>query len=184
VIPVGAGDVSLTDHGTTLATLMAATSGYSAYSSVGNPPTSTLVWQPGDALHVGSTGGAVHSFAGSATAGTPLSVLSPALAGTLSVSLSADLTVSWTPDPLRSDETVTVNVYAGTSTNQVDGQVACLASDASGRATVPAAMLGQLHAGDHGQLVVSRFSLSAITGDNANIDLRQGSSAVASATFQ
>ena len=83
VIPVGAGDVSLTDHSTTLATLMPATPGYSAYSSVDNPPTRTLIWQPGDALHVGSTGDAVHPFVGSATAGTPLSVISPVLSGTL-----------------------------------------------------------------------------------------------------
>jgi hypothetical protein len=177
---VSAGTIALSDDGSAIGALMP----MPGYNSEESSQTSTLAWKAGDVLDVNATGGVVHAFSGAITAGSPLSVVSPALSGTIAISLSNDLSVSWTPDPLRSDENVAVNVSAGTSTNQVDGLVACRASDAAGEFTIPAALLAMFHAGDHGQLEVARFALATLTGDNAAIDVRQGSVSVGSATFQ
>ncbi|HSY25722.1 MAG TPA: hypothetical protein VK841_26565 [Polyangiaceae bacterium] len=177
---ISAGTIALSDDGSAIGALTP----MPGYNSEESSQSSTLAWKAGDVLGVNATGDVVHAFSGAITAGSPLSVVSPALSGTIAISLSNDLSVSWTRDPLRSDEKVAVDVYAGTSANQVDGQVACLASDAAGQFTVPAALLAMFHTGDHGQLEVARFALATLTGDNATIDVRQGSFSVGSATFQ
>ncbi len=178
--PVSAGTIALSDDGSAIGALTP----MPFYDSEGSSQISTLAWKAGDSLGVSAAGDVVHAFSGAITTGSPLSVVSPSLSETIAIALSSDLAVSWMPDPSRSDENVTVNVYAGTSDNQLDGLVACLAPDATGQLTVPASLLGMLHTGDHGQLAVARFSLVTLAADNAAVDVLEGSTIVGTATFQ
>jgi len=181
--PVSAGNVAVKNNGSTLGTLTPFSPSVPVYDAIGNPPTSGITWQPGDALTIIATGDTVHAFSGSVVTCARISGVTPGLSTVLPITLSADLKVSWAPDAARTDQIVLARAFAGTPTTP-EGYVACVVSDAVGSVTFPVALFVHFHGGDQGSLDLLRYSTTTITTDNAAIDLLQGSYINALATYR
>jgi hypothetical protein len=122
-----------------------------------------LTWAPGDRLLLSATGGTVETFAAQAVAPQPIAGL-PEDPGPLAVSLSGDLTMTWTP-AAATYMVVTLDGAAGT--------VGCRVSDALGTATIPRELVASV-AGDAGTglAVWTRGGAGLADAGNAQVELR------------
>ena len=178
--PVDAGEVLLKSNGATTATLTPVSPSAPIYDTAD----ANVAWQPGALVTMEATGGTVHAFSGSVTLGTPLSGVQPS-ASPLSVALSSNLDVSWTPDTTRTDQIVYVRLNGiATVGGLQEGEIECVVDDTTGKVTIPAMLFGQFHAGDRAALNILRYSRATLTADNVAVDLMQASFSTSPLTYK
>jgi hypothetical protein len=121
-------------------------------------------WMPGDVLGITAAGGVVPAFSGSVLAPPPLEGVTPSLTG-LTISLSGDLTVSWTPSP-GVPSRVLLDVFAAQAATSAVAK--CVVDDSAGTLTIPAGILGLLQPTASTSLTMARGTRSnAMAGSEA-----------------
>jgi hypothetical protein len=135
-------------------------------------------WSGGDSLRCSADGGVAGSFAASVS--TPLDiaglsdVLFPLDGGSVTISRTEDLLVTWTAGSPSS--TVAINLVGATSA------VACLAAD-TGSFSVPSALVNQLPSGDRGAITVHRFVASCVQTPSVQISILVENGVMQSAVY-
>jgi len=152
-----AGNITITDGTSTLATLM---SGSYVASSTTDP---TLTWLPGAMLKVTASGGTVGAFTATVAAPPYFTGVSPAFNAPITVHTSADLVVSWTPSK-RPCSKITVGLTQGA----LQPSAGCVVDDSAGTVTIPASMLGMFTA-TSGTAVIERVEGTDTLASNAEI---------------
>ena len=152
-----AGTITVSDGTSTLGTL--APPAYGATSAA----TSTFTWTPGTALKVASSGGTIDAFSATIVAPGVLNGLMPSFSANIDVSLKSDLVVSWTASTRACSE-----ISFGLSQGAGMPHIGCVAPDSAGTLTVPAALLGMLHA-TSGTAVMERVEGKHTLAANADI---------------
>ncbi len=150
------------------------------YTPMSSAESSSLTWNPGDALVVSADGGLVAAFSGAIVAPPAFAGVSPDLTitGQIVVRLAQDLTVTWTP-PAGSTASVTLQLFDPTGF-----YVDCAAPDSAGTITVPAAAMGSIIAGDSGYVTLSRTVSQQVAAANASVTLTAEATEPGLATFQ
>jgi hypothetical protein len=131
-------------------------------------------WDPGEAMHVSATGGAVHAFSGTLQTGALLSGVTPSLPSLSGpVSLVIDRTqpfhIAWDPEGL-SDESVVLWLQQFRS----DGSLTCWCSvpDTAAELTVDTSVLGQFDVQQLSAVIqLERLITRTVSSDDAIVAL-------------
>jgi len=158
--PVSAGTITVTDGNATVASLVAEVQSPTEYRAT---PSNALHWSPGDQLTFSAPGDVVDAFTGSVTVVDDLVGVTPSLMGTggLSVSTSADFTITWTPG--TTSGAVVQLFIAG---DDVDQAISCYVPDSVGTVTAPKSLLANFASGSTGTINVTRILVATATGGN------------------
>jgi hypothetical protein len=156
VTPVSAGNVDTFDNAAPLLTIPFGAQGYDPST------TSTALWLPADQLRATAAGATVGMFSGVVVAPEPPANMVPngAMA---SASVSADWTVTWTPDGAGQQ-------VVGKLLTTSHGSVQCITSD-SGSLTFPASLMHHLTAPDMGTFELSRVTYANASAANASVEI-------------
>jgi hypothetical protein len=161
---LSAGSLTLTVGGTVLTSLAydATAMQYAAFSA-SNPP-ATTVWAGGEAMQVSASGGTVDGFEGTVQMPDALQGLSVTAGGTLTVSQSADWTVTWTPS--NSVASVLFDL------SNPGSQIKCAVDQSAGSVTVPSALLARIQ--DMGGSSLDVGTIATVDASSANAIVEVG----------
>jgi len=159
-----AGTLQLSDNGHSLATIDASYGGPTT-----NPPTTSLIWLPGDTLSVTASGGDVDGFTGRIGAASAVDLVLPP-----SIPRSADWVLSWTAEtasePLGVEEWVDVVIDTGSG-----GALECTMPDSLGPETIYSSLwLTKLPATASATIQVTRYSVLQYESGNAYVYFVEG----------
>jgi hypothetical protein len=152
-----AGNITITDGTSTLATLMPP--GYVA-TSASDP---TLTWMPGDMLVITAAGATVGAFTATVPAPAYFAAVMPPFDAPIAVKTSSDLVVSWTPGKRPCSK-----VSVGLTQGALLPYIGCVVDDSTGTVTVPASLIG-MFTGTSGTAVIERVEGARVLASNANI---------------
>lgn len=170
---VSAGNITLSKGGTQIAQLTFA-NGYDDDTST----TPALTWQPGDTLAVSAAGsaGAVAAFSGSVVAPAPLTGVTPAVTGNVTIPKASDFVIHWTPG----SGTATVQLFL--EDVGLNG-IACNVPVTAGSLTVSSSLIANL--GSSGSILLGAFNQTVVAGSNAKVNVRADAlTSTAQATYQ
>jgi hypothetical protein len=156
VTPVSAGNVDTFDNTAPLMTIPFGAQGYDPLTA------STALWLPADQLRATAAGATVGMFSGVVVAPEPPANMVPGGA-TASASISADWTVTWTPNGAGQQ-------VVGKLLTTSHGSVQCVTSD-SGTLTFPASLMRYLTAPEMGNLELSRVTYANASAPYATVEI-------------
>jgi hypothetical protein len=188
-----AGELTLSDKGTTLATASYGpmVSGFGVRQGYPSIDIDPLSWNAGDQLMVTGVGGQVPAFSVS-TKAVALPVVSPAsspFGSQLTIPRNQSFTIHFTPDANSSTFFVTLTAESlggtGSGTTTVRGTILCSVPETQGALTIDASLLQNFQAGDQcTQCGAYRQSFTQVAAGDAQVQfVVQGWSAIG-ATFQ
>lgn len=122
----------------------------------------TSRWQPGDLLKVSATGDQIGAFTASAPALSP-----PVLQLPASIVTTADLRITWQPDP--NADTMRIQIIDSNAGSVV---VACSAPDSDGAVTVDASLFAAFKPGDSCQAGADRETVRYAQTSTGRVALR------------
>jgi hypothetical protein len=187
--PPDAGNITLTDGGSTLAMMDPAAG---IYTAVTNPPTTALTWSPGDKLGVSATGHQVDAYTGMLATGALLSgvttsggtATSTTFSDAMSINVTADFVVKWAEDTIATGDNVTL-VLTGSHGGASDGTITCYAPDSDKTVSVDKSLLANFSTtGETATASLSRSVISTATDANAKIYLIGSVSESGAGTYQ
>jgi hypothetical protein len=176
----GAGTITVKDGASTISTMMPdAKSNYSDSSSTN----AGLVWNGGDVVAISGSGDVVHAFSGQVTAVQDIAGVMPALSLTspITLSLSADFVVSWTPGAGSGVEAMVALTASHGATKDV--AIQCTGMDSAGKLTVPKSLLSSIPQSDSGLVGLARYASSTAVGDNVSVSIVSDTHAFGIAQF-
>jgi hypothetical protein len=176
-----AGTLTVTDGSATIGTdsFSTTTSDYGSLSSITTP---AFTWNPGDTLGVSAAGATLDSFNVTIKAPGAIGTTTPAVSevSPVTVPLSADWPLSWTPDATQSGETVILSL----TDSKTNGGITCTVPDSSGTVSVPSALLGHFNSGDSASVGVVRYAGNSVSSANTKIDILAQAEIFGTATLQ
>jgi hypothetical protein len=177
---VRAGTIAVKDGPSTISTMMPDANSMYSDSSATN---AGLTWKGGDVIAISGSGDLVHAFSGQVTAVEDLAGVMPALslASPITISLSADFVISWTPSTGNAVRALVGLTASHSSTKDVTIQ--CAAMDATGKVTVPKSLLSSIPQSDSGLVILARSSPVTALGDNVSISIGSDTHAFGIAQF-
>jgi hypothetical protein len=167
---VSAGTITVKNAATTIATMNPAGNGTYSDSSATDK---TVTWTPGDTLAVSAAGDTVHAFTGNLVTVVDIAGSNPALSSTgaaVTISRSADFTLSWTPGPGPTDA-MYFTILALVTGASGGGSITCRGVDSDGQFVVDKTLLANLAVGDSAILSLQRTSSSTVVNDNTTLVL-------------
>jgi hypothetical protein len=176
----GAGTITVKDGASTISTMMPdAKSTYSDSSSTN----AGLAWNGGDVVAISGSGDVVHAFSGQVTAVEDIAGVMPPLSLTspITLSLSADFVVSWTPSAGSGVQAMVALTASHGATKDVTIQ--CTGMDSAGKLTVPKSLLSSIPQSDSGLVGLARFVSSTAVGDNVSVSIVSDTHAFGIAQF-
>jgi hypothetical protein len=143
--PPDAGNITLTDGGSTLAMMDPA---LGIYTAVTNPPTTALTWGPGDKLGVSATGHQVDAYTGMLATGALFTGVttsggtgtSTTFSDVMSINVTSDFVVNWAEDTIETGDDVTL-VLTGSHGGTSDGTITCYVPDSAKTVSVDKTLL-------------------------------------------
>lgn len=156
VAPVSAGTIDTFDNYAPLVSIPFGAQGYAPST------TSASLWLPADQLRATAAGAIVNMFSAVVVAPEPPANMVPG-GGMASASISADWTVTWTPDGAGQQ-------VVGKLLTNSHGSLQCVTSD-SGTLTFPASLMRNLTAPETGTFELSRVTYASASAANASVQV-------------